>query len=663
MYLAMKRLFVIAACISAGLMSGCRGAGLLPAMPPVVPTATLTASPATVAPGSSATLSWTTAYASTVTINNGIGVVASSGSMPVSPSSTTEYTLTATSVNGTATSAATVTVHANPPTAKLTAAPTSITVGNSSTLTWSTTNATSVSIDNGIGTVADSGSTTVSPATTTTYTLTATGSGGTVTATATVTVQKMMPTATLSASPSSITAGQTSTLTWTTTNATTVSINQGIGIVSASGTTVVSPTNTTQYTLTATGSGGTATASTTVTVQTVGVTNSPITHLIILMMQNHSLDNLFGTYPGANGLNASLPSYHQVDAAGNTVSPTPITSLTVGDLTHDQPSYAGSWDGGKMDKFAFYEGDLSMQYYDSSLSGMTTDKKPYGISTMWNYAKQYALADNFYMSVMSSEPAQELELVAATVDSTRTSGSLPFYDPCSAVEQQKNGGGTIAVPLGETNVGDQLTAKQISWAYAEINFVNSQNGTCTDYVPQEEPFQYFTTTANSEHTQNFTLASFEDMLTNGTLPSVYWIQPDGANDMHPGGGNILDGIEFMDEVVQAVKNSGKWQNTAIVVLFDESGGWYDHAPPPQLTGDPYGIGGQGLGMRVPVMIISPYAKTNYISHQQMDFVSILRFIQWNWNLGEIPAAEQQAREQQSGDICDLLTSACGAPSP
>jgi phospholipase C len=67
-------------------------------------------------------------------------------------------------------------------------------------------------------------------------------------------------------------------------------------------------------------------------------------------------------------------------------------------------------------------------------------------------------------------------------------------------------------------------------------------------------------------------------------------------------------------------------------------------------------------MRVPVIIISPYAKTNYISHQQMDFVSILRFIQWNWNLGEIPAAAQQAREQQSADLCDLLTSPCAAPA-
>ena len=663
MYLAMKRLILVTACIWAGLMSGCRGAGLLPAMSPVVPTASISASPATVAPGSSATLSWTTAYASTVTIDNGIGVVAASGSMAVSPSSTTQYTLTATSVNGTATSVATVTIKAIPPTAKLTAAPTTITVGNSATLTWSTTNATSVSIDNGIGTVAASGSTTVSPTSTTTYTLTATGSSGTVTATATVTVQTLMPTAKLTASPSSITAGQTSTLTWSTTNATTVSIDQGIGAVSPSGTTVVSPTNTTQYTLTATGTGGTATASTTVTVQTQGVTNSPITHVIILMMQNHSLDNLFGTYSGANGLDASLPSYHQIDAAGNTVSPTPITSLTTADLTHDQPHYSGSWDGGKMDKFAFEEGDLAMQYYDTSLSGLATDNTSWGISNLWSYAQQYALADNFYMSAMNSEPAQELYMVAATVHSNHNASALPFYDPCSAVEQEAQGAGTISVPMTETNVGDQLTAKQIPWTFYQTNYANSQNGTCKDYVPQEDPFQYFTSTENSSNIQNFTMSGFESVLSSGTLPSVVWITPDGAHDMHPGGGNILDGIEWLSQLVQAVKSSGEWQSTAIIVLWDESGGWYDHVPPPQLADTTSLPGGQGLGMRVPVIIVSPYAKTNYISHQQMDFVSILRFIQWNWNLGQIPVAAQQAREQQSGDLCDLLTSPCGSPSP
>ena len=545
------------------------------------------------------------------------------------------------------------------PTASFSATPATVIAGNPATLTWSTANATSVSIAPGIGTVSASGSTTVTPSATTEYTLTATGNGGTATSTATITVQTATPTATLSASPATITGGNTATLSWSTTNAPTVSINQGIGIVSASGSTTVSPTSTTQYVLTATSnSGASATASSTVTVQTQGATNSPITHLIIVMMQNHSLDNLFGTYPGVNGLNASLPSYSQVDAKGNTISPTLVKSLSVHDLTHNRPTYIASWDNGQMDKFASAEGDLSMQYYDNTISGLASDKTSWSIANLWSYAQQYALADNFFASAMNSEPAQEFYMVAATPFDMTTASSLPFYDPCSAVEQQKDGNaGHIAAPLTTQTLGDQLTAAQVSWGYYQTNYANSQSGTCTNYTPQEDPFQYFTSTQNSPHIQNFTLASFQSDLNNGTVPSVLWIQPDGQQDMHPGAGNVMDSVEFLSNVVQDVQNSSIWQNSAIIVLWDESGGWYDHVPPPQLANT------QGLGARVPVLVISPFAKTNYISHQQMDFVSILRFIQWNWNLGELPAPAQTTREQQSGDLCDLLTSACGAPSP
>ena len=548
---------------------------------------------------------------------------------------------------------------ASAPTANLAAAPAIVVAGNPATLTWSTANATSVSIEPGIGTVAASGSTTVTPASTTQYTLTATGNSGTATSNATITVQTATPTATLSASPGTITGGNTATLTWTTTNATTVSINQGIGIVSATGSTTVSPTSTTQYVLTATSNGGaSATASSTVTVQTQGATNSPITHLIIVMMQNHSLDNLFGTYPGVNGLNASLPSYSQVDTKGSTISPTLVKTLSVGDPTHNRPSYIASWDKGLMDKFAYAEGDLSMKYYDNTISGLASDNTSWSIANLWSYAQQYALADNFFASAMNSEPAQEFYLVAATPFDLTTASSLPYYDPCSAVEQQKDGNaGHIAAPLTATMLGDQLTAAQVSWGYYQSNYANSQSGTCTNYQPQENPFQYFTSTQNSSHIQNFTLASFQSDLNNGSVPSVLWIQPDGQQDMHPGSGNVMDGVEFLSNVVQDVQNSSIWQNSAIIVLWDESGGWYDHVPPPQLANT------EGLGARVPVLVISPYAKINYISHQQMDFVSILRFIQWNWNLGELPTPAQSAREQQSGDLCDLLTSACGAPAP
>lgn len=150
-----------------------------------------------------------------------------------------------------------------------TASPSTITAGQSSTLSWTTTNATSVSIGGVAGAQPANGSVSVSPAATTTYTLTATGPGGTATATATVTVSAAVPTVvSFGASPSTITAGESSTLSWTTTNATSVSISGLTGTQPASSSVSVSPTATTTYTLTATGPGGTATATTQVTVGT-----------------------------------------------------------------------------------------------------------------------------------------------------------------------------------------------------------------------------------------------------------------------------------------------------------------------------------------------------------------------------------------------------------
>jgi phospholipase C len=120
-----------------------------------------------------------------------------------------------------------------------------------------------------------------------------------------------------------------------------------------------------------------------------------------------------------------------------------------------------------------------------------------------------------------------------------------------------------------------------------------------------------------------------------------------------------------------------WANTAILVLFDESGGWYDHVSPPQFTVTQYPLvapqgGGNlknmgqlaNLGARVPVVLISPLAKKNYVSHAQMDFVSITRFIQANWGLGRFANPEQLNRENLTGDLCDLFDPAqvaCTAP--
>jgi phospholipase C len=204
-------------------------------------------------------------------------------------------------------------------------------------------------------------------------------------------------------------------------------------------------------------------------------------------------------------------------------------------------------------------------------------------------------------------------------------------------------------------VGDQLNANKVSWVWYQSNFATSVNSTCDNYVPQENPFQYFISTQYSANLKDFKLADFQTTLDDPSLPAVIFITPAPVASMHPGGGDMANGIQWLDNLVQAVKNSSAWSSTALVILWDESGGWYDHVPPPQLPNT------VGLGARVPVIIISPYAKPGAISHQQMDFVSILRFIQWNWGFGTFTDPTQAAREQQTGDLCDLLTTPCSSP--
>ena len=387
------------------------------------------------------------------------------------------------------------------------------------------------------------------------------------------------------------------------------------------------------------------------------VPRSSVQHLIIVVMQNSSFDHLFGTYPGANGLDSSLPSYSQVDQSGNTISAQLLTNTSPTDLNHTATSYTIAYDSGKMDKYAWENGDEAMGYYDSSSAGTANDGQSFSVNTLWGYAQQYALADNFFAGAMASEPSNMFYMVAADPGTGSDPYGYPQLDSCTAglYQQNKSNGASITPPLTFPTVGDQLSAKGISWGFYQEFFSNEQSGTCTHYVPQENPFQYFQSTANSTNVQNFTMPGLTSMLASSSLPSVMWVQPSPSHSMHPGQGNIANGIEWLDGFVQAVKASSLWPNTAILVLWDESGGWYDHVAPAQLSGT------LGLGARVPVLMISPLAKTGYISSQQMDFVSILRFIQWNWALGQFTDSGQAAREAQSGNICDLLTTNCGNP--
>ncbi len=345
-----------------------------------------------------------------------------------------------------------------------------------------------------------------------------------------------------------------------------------------------------------------------------------VKNVIVVVMQNRSFDHLFGTFPAVDGIRPGVAGYTQKDAKGATVSPMLLTETSVADLPHGRDEYLRVWDSGAMDKFALYNGDVSLGYYDSSTPG---------VDRLWSWAQQYALDDQFFTSVMSSAPSNQLFMVAAS-DNDFPFSVQPFYGPC-------NTEATAKAPYTFTNLGDQLSQKGVSWAWYQEPLWDCAAG----YIAQQNPFQYFTSTHDSPNLRDY--SRFSQDLASGTLPAVSFVQPAPIHSTHPGSGSITDGLEWLDSFLLQVKSSQVWPGVVVIVLWDEGGGWWDHVPPPQ-------VDQQGYGIRVPLLVISPFAKNNYVSHVQMDNVSILKFIQENWGLPPL-----NSRNAGAASLGDLFT--------
>ena len=351
------------------------------------------------------------------------------------------------------------------------------------------------------------------------------------------------------------------------------------------------------------------------------VPQGTISNIIVVIMQNRSFDNLFATFPGANGITPSVPGFTQVDAAGKAVTPTLLTDLVAPDFPHTRTPLMKVSDGGKMDKYAFFNGDMSMGHYDNTTPG---------VGTLWGWAQQFALADNFFPSVMGDAPTNQLYLIAAQ-DNDQPFTVVPSFPPCVPT------GVVPAPPYTFQHVGNQLSAKGMSWVW-----YNEDLGVCGSYVPQENPFQFFGPAQPSANMKD--LKSFSTDLASGQFPAVAFIQPNPTHSMHPNTGvPLTDGTTWLDNLLKQIQASPIFPKAAVIVIWDSSGGWYDHVPPPQ-------VDAQGLGQRVPMLVISPFAKKNYVSHVQMDDVSILKFIQKNFGLPSL-----NSRNDLSNDISDMFS--------
>ncbi|MBM7655908.1 phospholipase C [Neobacillus cucumis] len=427
-------------------------------------------------------------------------------------------------------------------------------------------------------------------------------------------------------------------------------------------------------------------------------TTTPIKHVVVIFQENVSFDHYFGTYPSAqnpkgepqfnaakntptvNGLSGGLLTNNP-----NGANPQRLdrSQAVTADMDHSYTNEQRATDGGKMDQFVQYGGkgsDLVMDYYDGNT-----------VTAMWNYAQAYALNDNSFGTGYGPSTPGALNLISGqthgsttytaniakggTVSTSQptnrtiTADPNPYYDKDSS-------GSTAAMDDTNKNVGDLLNAKNITWGWFQGGFRKSDEqhkniagGTSTDYSPHHEPFQYYKSTSNPNHVapsssdmigktdqanHQYDLTDFWTAANSGNLPAVSFLKAPEYQDGHAGYSDPLDEQTFLTNTINKLQQLPEWKDTAVVIAYDDSDGWYDHVMAPLMNGsnDPQldMLNGQGdagtpkvgtyldragYGPRLPLLVISPYAKQNFVDNTLTDQTSILRFIEDNWNLGRI----------------------------
>jgi len=355
--------------------------------------------------------------------------------------------------------------------------------------------------------------------------------------------------------------------------------------------------------------------------------NTPIEHLVVLMQENHSFDNYFGTYPGADGippgtcmpLNPADPSQGCVEPfhiGDNDVQPT--------DPDHSTATSRLQYDDGRMDGFIYalnlrnQDGRQAMGYYDDR-------EIPY----YWNLADQYVLFDRFFSSAAAGSLVNHVYWVAGAPGSDR----IPSE-------------GLNDVPT----IFDSLQARGISWKFYVQNYdagltyrTPSPPGNRASqlvWVPLLNMDRFIDNPELSSHIVD--LNEFYSDAQNGTLPAVAYVVPSGASEHPPG--SLRSGQRFVRSLITELMRSDEWSSSAFMWSYDDWGGWYDHVPPPQV--DAY-----GYGFRVPALLVSPYARRGYIDSTQLDYTSILKFIEENWGLE--PLAERDANATSIASAFDF----------
>jgi len=449
-----------------------------------------------------------------------------------------------------------------------------------------------------------------------------------------------------------------------------------------------------------------------------------IEHVIVIYAENRSFDHLYGMFPGANGVaNATPEQTTQLDRDGKPLPELPPAwkgrgpdprfpyrmlnrpfrldapplelplSREVRSAVHRYYQNIEQINGGRNNLFAAVSdaGGYTMGYYDGSSL------------PMWRWAREYTLADAFFMAAYGgsflnhqwlicactprdeSAPAQRraqldergrlrrrADSPASALDGDQltfdgdfspdgyaVNTAQPPYQP-SGVPPSKDGDARLAVnapdarayalpPQTTRTIGDTLTAKGVSWAWyaggwnaaladgmqppgSKRQVIYSRAPGSPNFQPHHQPFNYYARFAPGTADRARHLKDYDDLIAGierGELPAVAFYKPPGSLNEHPGSGDVLSGDAHIAALVAKIRASPLWDSSAIIVTYDENGGFWDHAAPPK--GDRW-----GPGTRVPAIVISPFARRGYVDHTVYDTTSILKFITRRFGLEPLP---------------------------
>ncbi len=369
--------------------------------------------------------------------------------------------------------------------------------------------------------------------------------------------------------------------------------------------------------------GGGASARTTSVAQ--AATSRTINHVVIIVQENRSFDNIFHGFPGADTASSGLSH----DGTRLTLRPQPFA--VTWDIDHTMASFVAAYNGGKMDGFDLEVGGANP--HDSEYSYIPkAEVQPY-----WDLASRYVLADRMFPSQIDESYTAHQFLIAGqaggTVDAPNAAPwgcDAPAGTLIHLMTPTRTWGAGVFPCFTYKTLADELDARGLDWTYYAPNLL-SPGGLAWSAFDSIKSVRY-----GSEWSKRVLSPETRIIkdVAGGKLGAVTWVIPDWVNSDHSGNGSA-SGPSWVASVVNAIGNSPFWNTTAIFIVWDDWGGWYDHVPPPQV--DLY-----GLGMRVPLIVVSPYAKSGYVSHVQYEFGSILRFAESTFDLAPLAGSDTRA---------------------